>query len=149
MVQGEVIELVRMALNGKQESTSKALAISLKLICKYVPLAKLIVSYADMNQGHKGTIYKATNWFYTGIVGEKIIKSYLINVKAVHGRTISHRVKNHGGLKGLSTNEFIKKYLDKNASPIINKGKIKYLYPLDKNTVSLCKSLSKPYIQAQ
>ena len=32
--QGQVIELVRMALNGKQESTSKTLSISLKLVKK-------------------------------------------------------------------------------------------------------------------
>jgi hypothetical protein len=150
LLQGEVIELVRMALNGKQESTSKALAISLKLISKYVPLAKLIVSYADMDQGHKGTIYKATNWFYTGISCEnQHTGAFIIKGKEVHGRMISQSVKNHGGLKGLSRYEFVKKYLDVNATPIIDKGKIKYLYPLDKNTVSLCKSLSKPYIQAQ
>ena len=55
--QGEVIELVRMALNGKQENTSKALSISLKLIKKDVPLCKLIVSYADKDQNHKGFAY--------------------------------------------------------------------------------------------
>ena len=40
---GEVIELVRMALNGKQESTSKAMSISLKLFKKHNPVVKLII----------------------------------------------------------------------------------------------------------
>jgi hypothetical protein len=31
---GQAMELVRMALNGKQESTSKAMSISLKLLVK-------------------------------------------------------------------------------------------------------------------
>ena len=64
--QGNVIELVRMALNGKQESTSKALSLSLKLIKKDLPLCKLIISYADKDQNHNGTIYQATNWYYVG-----------------------------------------------------------------------------------
>ncbi len=54
--QGQVCELVRMALNGKQESTSQALAISLKLIKKYNPLLQLVVSYADCDQEHIGTL---------------------------------------------------------------------------------------------
>jgi hypothetical protein len=45
--QGQVIELVRMALNGEQSVTSKALSISLKLVKKDCPLVKLIVSYAE------------------------------------------------------------------------------------------------------
>jgi len=39
--QGQAIELVRMALNGKQESTSKALSLSLKLIKKNYLYVKL------------------------------------------------------------------------------------------------------------
>lgn len=34
LVNGQIIELIRMALDGKQESTSKALSLSLKLIQK-------------------------------------------------------------------------------------------------------------------
>ena len=40
--QGQVIELIRVALNGKQEQTSKAIALTLKQIKKYAPLVKLI-----------------------------------------------------------------------------------------------------------
>ena len=45
---------------SKQESTSKALAISLKLVKKHCPTVKMIVSYADEGQNHKGIIYQAT-----------------------------------------------------------------------------------------
>lgn len=44
---GSCIELVRVALNGKQDCTSKAIAISLKLLKRDCPLVKLVVSYAD------------------------------------------------------------------------------------------------------
>ena len=146
--QGEVIELVRMALNGKQESTSKALSISLKLIKKDVPLCKLIVSYADKDQNHKGIIYQATNWIYTGISMENSTdSSWVVNGKRYHGRIISDWVKSKGGLKGLSRSEFIKKHYDINAYEFVTKGKIKYLYPLCEETKQLCKTLSKEYIK--
>jgi dTDP-4-dehydrorhamnose reductase len=67
---GEFAELIRMALNGKHESTSKVLASAIKLFKKDNPICKLIISYADTGQGHKGVIYQATNWIYEGeIIG--------------------------------------------------------------------------------
>ena len=40
LVQGQVIELVRVALNGKQECTSQALGKSLRLLKKDAPAVK-------------------------------------------------------------------------------------------------------------
>ena len=122
-----------MALNGKQESTSKALAISLRLIKKDVPLCKLVVSYADLDQEHYGTIYQATNWVFEKctMVGQSD-GSYIINNKRIHGKTISDKIKRAGGLKGLSRLKWVQKHLDKNATAYRTKGKVKYLYPLNK-----------------
>jgi hypothetical protein len=86
--QGEVIELVRMALNGKQDSTTKAMAISLKLIKKNAPNVKLVVSYADSEQGHYGIIYQATNWFYTGF---SVDTNLIINGERKHRRTLGSK----------------------------------------------------------
>lgn len=144
--QGNVLELVRVALNGKQESTSKALSISLKLIKNKVPLCKLILSYADKDQAHIGTIYQATNWFYVGTsMQNKTDSSWIIKGKRYHGRIISDWVKAKGGLKGLSRSQFLKKFYDENAIEFVTKGKIKYIYPLDKSLLPLCQSLAKPY----
>lgn len=144
--QGNVLELVRMALNGKQESTSKALALSLRLLKKAMPLCKLLISYADKDQNHNGIIYQATNWIYTRTSMENTTdSSWIVNNKRYHGRIISDWVKNKGGLNGLTRKEFIYKYYDKNATEYVTKGKIKYIYPLDKSLIPLCKSLSKPY----
>ena len=63
---GQYLELNRMALNGKQESTSKAMSIAIKLVKKDNPTVKLLISYADKGQNHFGIIYQATNWYYTG-----------------------------------------------------------------------------------
>jgi len=144
--QGEVIELVRMALNGKQSTTSKALSISLKLVKKDCPLVKLIVSYADVDQNHQGIIYQATNWHYVDIsMKNKTDSSWIINNKRIHGRVISDWVKSKGGLNGLTRRQFIENNYDKEAKEFITKGKIKYIYPLDKNLSNMCKQLSKPY----
>ena len=88
MVSGEVYELERVALNGKQEYTSQAVAMALKQLHIDNPLVKIVVSFADHKQHHIGTIYQATNWIYLG----KIIlnqKEYYINGKWVHPRTLS------------------------------------------------------------
>ena len=94
---GEVLELVRVALNGKQETTSKAVAMSLKQLHKENPLCEIVVSYADHRQKHLGTIYQATNWIYVG----KTITSdtqYFYKGKWTHERTINAQ-KNKEQLK--------------------------------------------------
>ena len=143
---GEVLELVRVALNGKQETTSKAVAMSLKLIKKDIPLCKLVVSYADLDQNHIGTIYQATNWYFVGIKMEnKKDCSYIINGKRVHGRTITAKFKKYG----LSaTIENIKKfYKTDDVEAYITKGKVKYLYPLCDEMRQLCEKLKQDYIK--
>ena len=144
--QGQVFELVRVALNGKQESTGKSLSISIKLIKKDLPLCRLIVSYADKDQNHFGIIYQATNWFYVGTsMQDTTDASWIVKGKRYHGRIISDWVKLKGGLKGLSRKQFLQKYYDLNAKEYVTRGKIKYIYPLDKSLIPLCMSLSKPY----
>jgi hypothetical protein len=144
--QGEVIELVRMALNGKQESTSKVLAISLKILKQKIPLCKLVVSYADRDQNHKGIIYQATNWYYTGIsMQDKKDASYIIDGKRIHGKTISDKCKRYGLPKTVENAKKI--YKAKEIIEYVTRGKIKYIYPIDKSLIPLCESLSKPYIK--
>lgn len=94
---GEVLELVRVALNGKQGTTSKAVALSLRQLHKENPLCQMVVSYADHRQRHLGTIYQATNWIYLG----KSITSdtqYFFKGKWTHERTINSQ-KNKNQLK--------------------------------------------------
>jgi hypothetical protein len=69
LVQGQLMELVRVALVAQSQrhyQTSKYVALSMRLLQKKKSLLKLLVSYADTKQGHKGGIYQATNWLYMG-----------------------------------------------------------------------------------
>jgi len=138
LTQGQGAELIRVALNGKQENVSKALSISLKIFKKKNPLSKLIVSYADIDQEHFGIIYQATNWYYVGKYNENSRGAFIIKGKKVHGKTV------HGKSIGQNINE-IRNHLDPNATEFITKGKHKYLYPLSDDMKELCEKLKKPY----
>jgi len=121
---GEVCELVRIALNGKQDKTSRALSIALKLFKKHNPLVKLIVSYAD-SDFHKGTLYKASNFIYIG--SKKTGNEYIYNNKSVHSRSISKT----GYSKQFG---IFRKTIKKKDCEVIKKGvKHKFIYFLDKN----------------
>lgn len=132
--QGQVFELVRVALNSKHGITSKVISMALKLIKKDLPLVKLIVSYADSDQNHYGIIYQATNWFYTNYSTDNV---FLINGVKMHRRSLNSKY-------GTSSYEALKNK-GLNVIPIKTKPKWKYIYPLDKSLIPLCKSLSKPY----
>jgi len=139
--QGAICELVRVALNGKQESVSKVVSISLKLLKKNNPLLKLVISYADIDQEHMGIIYQASNWYYTGetAIG---MSSFMIHGKKTHNKSVHSK----GVIQSLNE---VRKHLDPNATKFYSKGKRKYLYPLTKELIPLCKSLSKPYPKKQ
>lgn len=136
---GSVCELVRVALNGKQEQTSKAVSTAVKLFKKINPLCKLLVSYADSDQNHTGIIYQAMNWVFVSShkTGDRYIDPK--SGKDIHSR--SHSPKGYNTQFGerkkvLNTKDLIR----------IKTGvKHKYIYPLDKSMRVLCKSLAKPY----
>lgn len=131
---GEIVELIRVALNGKHGITSKAVSIAIKLFKSQNPLCKIIISYADTGQEHKGIIYQAMNWIYEGQ-----IKPSRPLFKDKNGKIIHSRV----GAK-LKTAKIINSY-DDIYERIQNTDKHKYAFPLDKTLIPLCKSLSKPY----
>jgi len=135
---GEVIELVRMALNGKQGVTGSIMAVALKLARKHVPLAKIIVSYADSNQGHIGTIYQATNWIYTGSCKLDALE---IDGIQIHRKSVYSKY-GYNSVERLNRNGVNAKWI---------KGEVKhrYIYPLDKSLIPMCKALSKPYPKKQ
>lgn len=138
LYQGEILELVRVALNGKQEITSQAVAMTLRELHRIAPQIKIVVSYADLDQKHAGTIYQATNWLYLGryTEGEKTVIN--INGKKVHNKTVVDRY-------GTRNIEWLRKNVDKNAQPVITKGKHKYIFVFDKKLRKKLIKQNKPY----
>lgn len=140
---GEAAELIRVAFNGKQEATSKAVSISIRLLMKDCPLIRLLVSYADKEASHFGTIYQAMNWFYIGERKSNPKWIHPVSGKEIHDRNVTPTgfVKTFGGIKRMwRKDELIRKDVSE---------KRKYIYPLDKSLIPLCRSLSKPYPKKQ
>lgn len=127
---GEVLELTRVALNGKQECTSMAVAMSLRELHKIDPLCKIVVSYADHRQHHLGTIYQATNWIY---LGKSITNDtqYFYKGKWTHERTINAQ----------ANRAQLKKTLPKRK----NSNKFKYIYVFNKKERKKWLAQALPY----
>lgn len=136
--QGEVLELVRVALNGKQTCTSQCVALALKKLHHDAPQVKLVVSYADCDQNHKGIIYQATNWVYLGIFGAGTTSSVYINGEKLHRR--SCYAKYH-----TSSLKQLREKVDVNATMFVSKGKHKYIYCFDKALKKEWQKKSLPY----
>lgn len=136
---GQVLELLRVALNGKQKTTSECVALSLKEVKKYCPLVDLIVSYADVDQGHIGTLYQATNWVYVGRMNEGERGGFIINGQFMHSRSVGSR---RGWKNSL---EWIRLHVDPTATEYRTEGKRKYLYPLNKKMRKKILPLAQPY----
>jgi len=119
--QTEVTELRRVALRDHKNQVSRMIAYSIKLLRKKNPGIKLIVSFADSEQGHIGGIYQAGNWTY---IGSTSIRQKKINGK---WRGDVHAQK----MKVTETRKAPEKY--------------KYLYPLDKEMRKQIEPLTKPY----
>ena len=138
MSQWEVVELVRVALNGKQPCTSECVAAALRKLHEDAPQIKIVVSFADADQNHIGTIYQATNWIYLGLKNAGERSAFIINGKKTHPRTI-------GSAGGVQSLEWVREHLDKNATEFRTKGKQKYIFVFNKKLRKKWKLKAKPY----
>ena len=138
MVNGEVFELVRVALYGKQPCTSECVAASLRQLHKDAPQLKLIVSYADADQDHYGTIYQATNWIYLGLTDVGDSSAFIVFGKRMHRKSCYSR-------GWVQNEEWLKKNVDPNAKALITKGKRKYIFVFDKKLRKEWQKKALPY----
>lgn len=125
LVQGEILELVRVALNGKQDHTSECVSAALKQLHHDAPQVKIVVSYADKDQNHNGIIYQATNWIYLGVSKMDGKGWFVINGKKMHPKS----VYSNGWKQSI---EWLKQNVDADAYLVKMTGKHKYIYVFDK-----------------
>ena len=124
--QEEGCELVRIALCRHINTVSKIVSVALRFLKINSPALRLIVSYADPDQGHSGGIYQAGNWLYTGASARAVKVFY--NGKWSHKKTVDD--------SGIDQANLRKKTVC---------GKHRYLMPLDKAMRKQIQPLSKPY----
>ncbi len=134
----QVCELVRVALaRGREQPTSRCLAMSLKLLKRQSPGLKLVVSYADSGQGHVGTIYQATNWLYLEAGSQAYLR---VKGEIVHPRSLYDRYGPGGqSLPWLQAN------VDPRAERVPMELKHKYVWAFDKKLRRQLEAIALPY----
>lgn len=133
---GEWCELVRIALrDSHQTPVSKIVPIAIKMLRSQSPKLRLIISFADPEQGHNGAIYQAMNWIYTGKSDGG--KYPVIKGEVRHPRTLSLMVR-AGRVRDRH-----------NVPHVYRQGKHRYLYPLDRAMRRRVLPLSRPYPKSE
>jgi hypothetical protein len=131
-------ELTRIALSNHVTSVTKIMAIAIKTLSKVTPSLRLIISYADPNEGHTGVIYQAGNWIYSGATSADI-RYVDKNGREWHSRQVSRT----GVKRQYGEYRAVPKHEDCEQIPLL--GKHRYLYPLDKAMRKQIAPLAKPY----
>jgi hypothetical protein len=133
LVGTEICELVRIALRKHAAPVSRIAAIALRMMRASQPGLRLVVSYADPEQSHRGGIYQAMNWVYAGRSAPST--QYFYENRWQHSREI------RSGAFGQT-----RKVADYSNLPTRSaKGKHKYLYPLDDEMRKRIQPLAMPY----
>jgi len=130
----EICELTRVALSHHQSAVSRIVAISLRMIKEQSPGLRMVVSYADPEQGHDGGIYKAGGWAF---VGRTDPCEQFVDTKTgerVHTKTI------RTGRRGYAT-----KLKEAGLIRSVKVWKYKYLMPLDEEMRAQIEPLRQPY----
>ena len=104
-----------------KNSESRVIGALLRSLRKHTKL-KFLLSYADPELGHVGTIYQATGWVYTGLSQATPLYD-LGDGKHYHSRSLSHRLGTR------STRHFARHGVK--VQRVAQQPKHRYLYFLD------------------
>ena len=88
------------------------------MLKREMPGIRLLVSYADLNQGHEGRIYQASNWVFVGKTGFEA--GIMLKGKLTHRRTINSKY-------GTSDIGWLQHHVDPSAARYEGNPKYKYL----------------------
>jgi len=129
----EVCELARVALDDHAGfHVTAVVARALKKLRQRCPGLRVVVSFADPSEGHRGGIYQAGNWIYLG-------RSAPVQVLMHQGKKLHRR--NYTGVA----------FGRPKATPprgsvwVTTPGKYRYVYPLDRPTRRRLVKQSQPY----
>ena len=127
-------ELTRIALNRHETPVSKMMALSFRFLKKHCPGLRVIVSFADPNEGHHGGIYQATNWYYTGRSTGCYFFKHKRTGRMYHPRNVSMNLSLSG--KSVRPTECEKIWKD---------GKHRYVMPLHPDVKRILQKKKLPY----
>jgi hypothetical protein len=91
----KVLELTRLWIKDGTPKNTESYLIGRSL--RLLPKEKdIVVSYAEIQAGHIGIVYQATNWIYTGM-SDRHVEWRLDGISGSHSR---HLFDEHGGVNG-------------------------------------------------
>jgi hypothetical protein len=125
----EGCELVRIALRSHETPVSRIIAISLKMLKSAFSGLRLVVSFADPEQGHHGGVYQASGWTFSG--NSQASDEYIYKGKRWQGRSFRN---NYKGMERHPDVQIVK-----------GSSKHRYLMPLDEAMRAQIAPLAKPY----
>lgn len=137
----EVCELTRVALDAHATPTSRVVAVALRMVHRAAPGLRLCVSFADANEGHRGTLYQAGGWVFSGMADS----GFKFKDKA--GRIWHPRQVSATGAKPQYGQMRWAPRIDE-CERIPQLAKYRYLMPLDDDMRERIKPLAKPYPRA-
>jgi hypothetical protein len=120
--QSQVCELVRVALGPHAAPTSRIVSVAVRLLRRLCPGLRLIVSYADPEQGHIGILYQACGWLHIGCTNrESLIR---LNGRLLHPRTVASRYRTRAI-------RWLREHVADDAAHVRTLPKFRYVMPLD------------------
>lgn len=128
LAQTEICELTRVALRDHRAPVTQIVARAIAALRDQSPGLRLIVSFADPDEGHHGGIYQAGNWLYLGQSDDDGARTrYVVNGRVEHPRTLGSR---YG--RGGQSIPWLREHVDPDARRILVQAKHKYVMPLDR-----------------
>jgi hypothetical protein len=121
-------ELVRVSMTNHVSPVTRIIAVALRLLRNEYPGLRLVVSFADPDQGHHGGIYQGGGWIYTG--RSSSAAEYVIKGERLHGRVVHLRYGTKKPFKDCR---------------VPGSSKHRYLMPLDDEMRRRIEPLRKPY----
>lgn len=143
----EACELIRVALDTHASAVSRIVAIAVRLLRAKRPELRVMVSYADTEQGHHGGIYQAGGWTYSG-PASLTSTEYIINGRRMHGRSVGdvygRRRRGETALRG-NRLDWIRRNVDPTAYCRKASVKHRYFLAFDEPTRRRVDAMAKPY----
>ena len=108
------LELNRFCID--ENACKNAASILIGRSLRMLPKPRVVISYADPDQGHVGYIYQATNWIYTGTGSSDI--EFIKDGNQYHRKSLFNRF-------GTGSVEFL---VSRGYRPVVVQGKHRYVY---------------------
>jgi hypothetical protein len=134
--QDQIAELTRVALGPHEAPSSRVVTIAVRMLRRLCPGLRMLVSYADPQHGHTGTLYQAMNWLFLGPTRpESLIR---LRGRLRHPRTV-------GAKYGTRDVRWLREHVDPEVQRITQPPKFKYALAFDDDMRRRIAPMAKPY----